>query len=213
LDCAIVPDPATHRPTAASRARRAASIRAVNDAPNLVLVGPMGAGKTTVGRLLAARSGLAFVDLDTEVERRAGARVLELFEREGEAGFRVREREALAALLAGEGQVLATGGGAVLDPASRALMRARAFVAWLQADAAAQLRRLEGDLSRPLLQRGDRGAVLRELAARRDPLYAEVADLRVDTGNDAAERVAEALAAELASRWRPASPTTREARA
>lgn len=185
----------------------------MNTAPNLVLVGPMGAGKSSAGRLLAARLQLAFVDLDVEVERGVGASVAQVFEREGEAGFRRREREALAAVLAGQGLAVATGGGAVLDPDNRALMRARGCVAWLQADVDAQLRRLEGDHSRPLLQRSDREAILRALARQRDPLYAEVADLRLETGGLDAAAVAEALAAQLMATWKPVSAAVREARA
>ena len=178
----------------------------MNPASNLVLAGPMGAGKSSIGRRLAERFGLAFADADREVEARSGASVATLFEREGEAGFRVREREALAALLAGDGLVLATGGGAVLDAGNRDLMRTRGFVVWLQAGVDEQLQRLAGDRTRPLLQREDREAVLRRLAQERAPLYAEVADLHFDTaGLDTAD-AATALARQLDGCWqRPPS--------
>src|SRR5690606_17609278 len=115
---------------------------AMNPAPNLVLVGPMGAGKTSIGRRLAERFGLAFVDADHYVEERTGATIAAIFEHVGEAGFRERERAALAELLAGEGRLVATGGGAVLDADNRRLMRERGFVVYLQVGLEAQLRRL-----------------------------------------------------------------------
>lgn len=171
-------------------------------AANLVLVGPMGSGKSSIGRSLAGRLGLRFVDADAEIERLAGASIASLFESEGEAGFRTRERETLARLLRGEGQVLATGGGAVLDTGNRERMRAGGFVVWLQASIEAQLQRLAGDRSRPLLPQGDRGDALRRLAAVRAPLYAEVADVAFDTdGFDEAAAV-EGLAVLLHERWK-----------
>ncbi|HXH01255.1 MAG TPA: shikimate kinase [Xanthomonadaceae bacterium] len=153
----------------------------MNSARNLVLVGPMGAGKTSIGRRLAERLGLRFVDADREIEQRTGASVGTIFDCEGEQGFRAREREVLAELLLGEGQLLATGGGAVLDEQSRQLMRERACVVHLHASVEEQLRRLARDRSRPLLQRPDRAAVLQRLAETRAPLYAQVAHLRIDT--------------------------------
>src|SRR6478672_2856625 len=99
------------------------SMAAMNPAPNLVLVGPMGSGKTSIGRRLAERFGLAFVDADREIEAQAGASIATIFECEGEAGFRARERTTLARLLADESRVIATGGGAVLDAGTRALLR------------------------------------------------------------------------------------------
>lgn len=170
-------------------------------APNLVLVGPMGAGKTSVGRRLAELLGLAFADADREVEAHAGTSVATIFECEGEAGFRMREAAVLAELLAGEGRLVATGGGAVLDPANRRLLRERGFVVHLHLDVAGQLQRLARDRARPLLQRADREDVLRQLAVVREPLYAEVADLRFDTLGMAPAEAAAALAQLLASRW------------
>lgn len=173
----------------------------MNPAPNLVLVGPMGAGKTSIGKRLAERFGLAFVDADRDIEARTGATVATIFDREGEAGFRVRERAALAELLAGNDQLLATGGGAVLDPDNRRLLRERGYVVYLHVDVAGQLQRLERDRTRPLLQRDDREDALHQIAAAREPLYAEVADLRFDTNHldpvDAAARLAKLLS----ERW------------
>jgi shikimate kinase len=173
----------------------------MNPAPNLALVGPMGAGKSAVGRALAERLGLHFADLDQEVETSAGASVATIFECAGEAGFRARERAALQALLAGDGIVLATGGGAVLDAENRRLLRERCFVVHLHLDVPSQLQRLARDRSRPLLQRTDRERALRELASVRGPLYAEIADLRLDTGNDSAMHATTLLAEALAARW------------
>ena len=105
----------------------------MNPAPNLVLVGPMGAGKSSLGRQLARRLGLAFVDADARLEDQAGASVATIFELEGEAGFRAREERLLCELLQTDGQLIASGGGAVLSPATRAAMQARAFVVWQRA--------------------------------------------------------------------------------
>jgi shikimate kinase len=173
----------------------------MNSASNLILVGPMGAGKTSIGRRLAEQLQLAFVDADRDIELRTGAAVGTIFECEGEAGFRARERAALAELFAGDGRVIATGGGAVLDPANRERMRQRGFVVHLDVGVAAQLQRLARDRTRPLLQRDDREQVLRELSAARAALYAEVADLRFDTDGLTAVDAACALLGMLEGRW------------
>ena len=129
----------------------------MNPASNLVLVGPMGAGKTCVGRRLAERFGLRLVDADHEIERLAGASINTIFEIEGEAAFRARESAVLATLLAHDGIVLSTGGGAVLDPDNRRRMRERGFVVHLMVSVEQQLARLARDRSRPLLARGEIG--------------------------------------------------------
>jgi shikimate kinase len=170
-------------------------------AANLVLVGPMGAGKSVVGRRLAGRLGLAFVDLDTAIEQATGASIAELFASEGEAAFREHERRLLAGLLAREGQLIATGGGAVLDARSRELLRERSFVAWLRIGIDKQLRRLADCDARPLLQGSDREGRLRALAAVRDPLYAEIADLVLDTDDDPPGQVTSTLERLLPLRW------------
>ena len=174
----------------------------MNPARHLVLVGPMGAGKTSIGRCLARHFGLDFADSDHEVEIRTGAGIPTIFDCEGEAGFRAREREVLAALLAGPGTVLATGGGAVIDPGNRQLLAGKGCGVHLRADVPAQLERLARDRSRPLLATGDREATLRRLAAKRDPLYAEVADLAFDTRQLPAADAARRLAGLLESQWR-----------
>jgi shikimate kinase len=170
-------------------------------AANLILVGPMGAGKSSLGRRIAASLGLRFADADHELERQAGADIAAIFRSEGEPGFRRREREVLARLLAGQDQVIATGGGAVLDADNRERMRTRGFVVWLQAGIEVQLRRLADDCDRPLLRDGDRRDTLRRLAAERAPYYAEIADLAFDTDSRAETEAAEALAATLHAHW------------
>jgi len=174
---------------------------AMNPAPNLVLVGPMGSGKTSIGRRLAERFGLAFVDADREIEAQAGASIATIFECEGEAGFRARERTTLARLLADESRVIATGGGAVLDAGTRALLRTRGFVVHLQVSVDGQMQRLSRDRVRPLLQQGDREQVLHGLAQSRGALYAEVADLVFDTEGLAAGDAARRLGERLQATW------------
>jgi len=173
----------------------------MNPASNLILVGPMGAGKTSVGRHLATRFGLRLLDADHEIEREAGATVTQIFEREGETGFRVRESAVLARLLHEDGIVLATGGGAVLDAGNRALLRERGFVVHLHANVAQQLARLADDKSRPLLARPDREQALDEISALRSPFYAEVADLVFDSNALVADEVAAQLATLLTQHW------------
>ncbi|UNK50750.1 shikimate kinase [Lysobacter sp. S4-A87] len=178
----------------------------MNSTGNLILVGPMGAGKSCIGRVLAERFGLRLVDVDHEIEQRAGANISTIFECEGEAGFRTRERSMLAELLADDGMVLSTGGGAVLDPDNRRQLRERGFVVHLHVSVERQIERLARDRSRPLLARGDRAQVLHSLAAEREPLYAQVADLRFDTNHYTATEVASRLAQELQTHWHREAP-------
>ncbi|MDQ3206563.1 MAG: shikimate kinase [Pseudomonadota bacterium] len=173
----------------------------MNPASNLVLVGPMGAGKTCIGRRLAEHFALQLADVDREVEQHAGASIATIFECEGEAGFRQRERSLIEALVCRSGLLVATGGGAVLDPANRRDLRRGGFVVHLQLTPGQQLERLERDTTRPLLARPDRDRVLRDLAVARDPLYREIADLGFATGGLTADQAAAQLALELESRW------------
>lgn len=175
----------------------------MDTAPNLILIGPMGAGKSAIGRRLAERLGLEFVDADRRLEALTGAEIPLIFECEGEAGFRARERALLAELCAGGGQLIATGGGAVLDPDNRRLLRERGLVVHLHASVGQQLRRLHRDRSRPLLQAPDRRQRLLALAAHRDPLYAECADLRLDTDGLTVAQACERLLPTIAHHWRP----------
>src|SRR4249919_762339 len=173
----------------------------MNPAPNLVLVGPMGAGKSSLGRRLGSRLGLEFVDADRRLEKQAGASIALIFEHEGEAGFRAREEKLLAELLQGTGLAIATGGGAVLSGATREHLRTRAFVVHVQVGVEQQLARLERDTVRPLLASGDRRETLLALAAVRDPLYAEVADMVFTSDGLGVDDAARRLAARLASAW------------
>ncbi len=177
----------------------------MNPASNLVLVGPMGAGKTSIGKRLSQCFRLAFIDADRDIELRTGVAVGTIFECEGEAGFRARERATLAELLAGNAQVISTGGGAVLDADNRRHMRERGFVVYLQVSVDGQLQRLARDRTRPLLQRDDREAVLRQLATARAPLYAEIADLCFDTDGLTSAEAASALTPLLGERWQRAT--------
>ena len=149
---------------------------------NIFLVGLMGAGKTTVGRLLARRLGKRFLDTDHEIEHRTGVKIPVIFEIEGEPGFRAREAQVLDVLTAMDDVVLATGGGVVLDPANRERLASRGFVIYLSADTKYLWQRTRHDKGRPLLQTADPLAKLQELQRIRDPLYREVADLVVETG-------------------------------
>ncbi|WP_430388067.1 shikimate kinase [Dyella sp. 20L07] len=151
----------------------------MNPSCNLFIVGPTGAGKTSIGRRLAEHYGLSFVDLDQEIERVCGVPVSAVFEIEGEAGFRQRESQLLDECSRRRGVVLATGAGAVLDPTNRRLLTERGYVMWLQATLELQLERLAQDRQRPLLAGVDRAERLSTMSRLRTPLYQEIADLVV----------------------------------
>jgi len=144
---------------------------------SIFLIGMMGAGKSTVGRLLAAGCGFEFIDCDRELESRAGTSVATMFELEGEAGFRLREHQLLDELTRRPHLVLATGGGAILSEDNRAMLRSRGLVIYLQASPDEIARRTRGDASRPLLQVDDRRARIQDLLAQRAPLYRQTAHL------------------------------------
>lgn len=179
----------------------------MNPAPNLILIGPMGAGKTCIGRRLAERFTLDFVDADQAIVDAAGASIATLFELAGEAGFRLHERQVLQQLLAGHGQLVSTGGGAVLDPDNRAAIARRGFVVYLRVSVAAQLERLARDRTRPLLQRPDREQVLHDMARARDPLYRELADLTLDTDLYTPGEATAQLVLRLATHWQRLEPS------
>jgi shikimate kinase len=150
---------------------------------NIFLIGPMGAGKTTIGRLLAKALGVVFVDSDKEIEQRTGVSIPMIFEYEGETGFRKRESDVLASLTQTCPIVLATGGGSVLLPANRDYLCERGFVVYLQCSVDKQMERTHKDTNRPLLKTENPRARLEELLAARDPLYRSLADFIVDTGH------------------------------
>ncbi|WP_431024413.1 shikimate kinase AroK [Halomonas sp. H5] len=162
----------------------------MQDLPNLFLIGPMGAGKSTIGRLLAAELCRDFYDSDHEIQARCGADIPWIFDVEGEAGFREREVQAIDDLTRRSGIVMATGGGAVIREANRRALRERGTVIYLYTTVEQQLRRTAKDRNRPLLQSKDPGQVLRELFAVRDPLYRATADLIVRTDRRGPKAVA-----------------------
>ena len=164
---------------------------------NIFLVGLMGAGKTTVGRQLARRLGKRFVDADQEIESRTGVKVTTIFEIEGEDGFRAREARVIDELTEAADVVLATGGGAVLDPHNRARLAERGYVIYLRAQPRDLWQRTRHDKSRPLLQGVDPLERLEELFAVRDPLYREVADLVIETGRQGVGALVARVLAEL----------------
>ena len=157
----------------------------------------MGAGKTTVGRALAQRMQLEFTDTDRVLVERTGVPVATIFEIEGEEGFRRREAAVLAELAARDEQVVATGGGAVLAPANRAVMRANGTVVYLRARLESLWQRMRNDTSRPLLRTEDPRGTLARLLEEREPLYAEVAHVVVDTGMQSATTLVTRVVAAL----------------
>ena len=164
---------------------------------SVFLIGPMGSGKTAVGRALARRLGLSFVDSDAEVESRTGVDIAYIFEREGEEGFRIRERDVIDALSQRAGIVLATGGGAVLLPENRERLAARGTVVFLDTTIEQQLERTRRSRHRPLLAGTDRRAKLEELARARDPLYRSIATHVIRTDGRAPATVAGDIARAL----------------
>jgi shikimate kinase len=161
---------------------------------NLFLVGPMGSGKSAVGRQLARILHLTFVDSDEEIEARTGVDIPFIFEKEGEEGFRAREVRVIDDLSAMEAVVLATGGGAIIDAGSRSHLGARGFVVYLYTTVAQQLIRTQRGRDRPLLEGGgDRTQILESLMVARDPLYREVADLVVETDGRKVRAVADEI--------------------
>jgi shikimate kinase len=168
---------------------------------SVFLIGPMGSGKTAVGRRLARSLGLPFHDSDAEIERRTGVDIPFIFEKEGEAGFRQREREVIEALTALEAVVLATGGGAVLLPENRRLLAERGCVVYLQTSVEQQADRVRHGRNRPLLATaaGDAASRLGQLMDARAPLYAEIADVVVSTDGRRVNSVAEHVLRELAA--------------
>ncbi|MCL6739843.1 shikimate kinase [Sphingomonas sp. RB56-2] len=162
----------------------------------IVLVGLMGAGKSTIGRRLARRLGLPFVDSDVEIEEASGATTADLFERFGEHDFRDGERRLVARLVNGEVRVIATGGGAFMDPRTRMLLNERAITVWLDAPIDILAERTTRRDNRPLLRKGDRAEILARLSDERRDGYAE-AQIHIRSGSGAHGDVVEAIVAAI----------------
>lgn len=180
----------------------------MNPSCNLFIIGPTGAGKTSIGRRLADHYGLPFVDLDQSVEHHCGVDVNTVFEIEGESGFRQRESTLLDTLSQRAGVLLATGAGAVLAPANRQWLSERGFVVWLQVSLEQQLERLQRDQRRPLLAVPDRRERLQTMAATREPIYRELADLVVPGQHGTVSAASERCIALINQHWqRAATPS------
>jgi shikimate kinase len=181
----------------AERTRTRAAARGFAPGRTIVLVGLMGAGKTKIGRRLSTRLNLPFFDSDAEIEEAAGETIEEIFRHRGEAAFRDGERRVIARLLCQSTHVLATGGGAFMDPATRAIIRAMGVSVWLHADLEILLARVARRTHRPLLSGRDQRAVMTDLIERRYPIYAE-ADLTIDSSEGPPEATATRVIAALA---------------
>jgi shikimate kinase len=164
---------------------------------NIFLVGPMGAGKSTVGRQLAKTLGRDFYDSDKEIEKRTGVSISWIFEMEGEAGFRTREQKVIEELTDLKNVVLATGGGAVLTEENRRVLRSRGHVVYLSASVEQLMRRTAKDKSRPLLQTENPKQQIADLLALRDQLYRDVADIELRTGEQSIQHVVSGLVKKL----------------
>jgi shikimate kinase len=200
-DKQTMPDPALHTHAAADSAIVASLGRR-----SIVLVGMMGAGKSSVGRKLAGRLALPFVDADTEIEAAAGMSIPDIFETRGEAEFRAGEARVIARLLEAGPQVLATGGGAFMNAETRAAIRARGVSVWLRADFDVLMKRIKRRGDRPMLKTDDPPATLRALIAQRYPVYAE-ADITIDSRDVLHEVIVDETLDALRSRFANAGVT------
>ena len=194
----------SHRGETAAVYRRQMSVSTSTRPPQrtVALVGLMGAGKSSIGRRLAQRLGLPFVDADAEIEKAAGATIEEIFEHEGESAFRAGERRVIARLLEEPPHVLATGGGAFMDAATRGLLAERAVTVWLRADLDLLLSRVARRSNRPLLKDVDPRATLERLIAERYPVYAR-SDITVDSIDGPPEATVERVLQALGDRAHP----------
>jgi shikimate kinase len=195
------------------REQRLAEIREALGSRSIVLIGLMGAGKTAVGRRLASRLDLPFIDVDAEIEEAAGSNISEIFAEHGEAYFRQGERKVIARLLKSGPQVLATGGGAYMNAETRANIKAHGISVWLRAELKVLLKRVNRRDNRPLLAGDDHEAVMKKLMAERYPIYAE-ADVTVESRDVPHDTivgvVVDALADKLGCAKKPAKDQSRE---
>ena len=175
----------------------------IKSGSNIYLIGPMGSGKTTIGQRVAKRLKMEFIDCDRNLEKQTGASVNLIFDVEGEAGFRKREGAMLKDLTSRQNVLIATGGGTVLKKKNRELLQRTGLVVYLQTSVSQQLHRLRLDRTRPLLQEGDRQQKLTRLAAARNPVYEELADLVFPSRNRGPEITARHLTRAILSCWEP----------
>jgi shikimate kinase len=195
----------------ASASAVAATILAGLERRSIVLVGMMGVGKSSVGRRLATRLSIPFVDADTEIEKAAGMSIADIFARHGEANFRSGEARVIARLLEGGPQVLAAGGGAFMNADTRAAMRTKAVSIWLNADFDVLMRRVtKRKNERPLLQTADPAETLRRLLVEREPIYA-LADLSVKSRDVSHDAIVAEIMTVLAAFLKPAAPSAEKA--
>jgi shikimate kinase len=191
-------------------ATREAAIVAALESRSVVLVGMMGAGKSSIGRRMALRLGIPFVDADAEIEKAAGMTITDIFATRGEPDFRAGEARVIARLLDGGPQVLATGGGAFMNPDTRALIAEKGISVWLKAEFDVLMRRIRRRHDRPLLKTDDPAGTLRQLMADRYPVYAQ-ADVTINSREVPHDRIVEeimdALAQRLAVTWEAPSPS------
>jgi shikimate kinase len=173
----------------------------MSEPTNVFLVGPMGVGKSTIGRLLASQLNMPFFDSDREIEFVTGADIPWIFDVEGEKGFRIREARMIDTLTQRKGIILATGGGAILDPNSRHFLHSRGTVVYLRASVAQQLERTGKDKNRPLLQTENPLAKIKELIKVREPLYRETAHLIIDTSRRSPRSVSLEISRQLENLW------------
>jgi shikimate kinase len=179
--------------------RPEAAVMAALGRRSIVLVGMMGAGKSSIGRRVALRLGIPFIDADAEIEKAAGMSISDIFAIRGEAEFRAGETRVIARLLESGPQVLATGGGAFVNPETRAAVAAKGISIWLKADFDVLLKRIRRRHDRPLLKTEDPGATLRKLMQERDPIYA-LADLTVQSRDVLHDRIVDEIVSALAGR-------------